>query len=85
MGVFRDNAKLVPRSVVMRHPTLVSEGRELDQGFVPYQRASRAGRIEIVLIIRLIDVRRREVLFVDYSEWVAEYLYDRRYRLGGTN
>jgi GNAT superfamily N-acetyltransferase len=49
---------------------------ELDQALVPHQRASRAGGIEIVPITRLTDVKPCEVLFIDYDDWVAAYLYD---------
>lgn len=49
---------------------------QLDRGLVPYPRASRTGGVEIAPITRLADVKRCEVLFIDYDDWVAAYLYD---------
>jgi GNAT superfamily N-acetyltransferase len=61
----------------MKEQTMIANHSiELDKGLCPYRQASRAGGIEIVSITRLADVKRCEVLFIDYDDWVAAYLYD---------
>jgi GNAT superfamily N-acetyltransferase len=49
---------------------------ELETHLVPHARASRAHGIEIAPMTRLGDLARCEVLFIDYDDWVAAYLYD---------
>jgi GNAT superfamily N-acetyltransferase len=47
-----------------------------DSPLGPRLRASPAPRIEIAPMTHLAELARCEVLFIDYDDWVAAYLYD---------
>jgi GNAT superfamily N-acetyltransferase len=57
-------------------PMFVNHSVQPDSRLVPRLRASPAPRIEIAPMTHLADLGRCEVLFIDYDDWVAAYLYD---------
>jgi GNAT superfamily N-acetyltransferase len=66
----------LPIAWIKEKPMFANHSIELDSRPVHHPRASRALGVEIAPITRRTELARCEVLFIDYDDWVASYLYD---------